>query len=86
MQYVFNKKMGLALILIHVFFIIATGQAAQTAFASDIVYDDINSLYGWYNPELFDNECRNTQQTAIDSHSVTANGYLFCWGRATLSN
>ncbi len=69
--------MGLALILIHVFFIIVTGQTAQTAFANDILYDDINSLYGWYNTELFDNDCRNTQQTAIDSHSVTANGYLF---------
>ncbi len=77
MQYVFNKKTGLTLIIIYIFFIIVTGQTAQTAFANDILYDDINSLYGWYNPELFDNDCRNTQQTAIDSHSVTANGYLF---------
>ena len=77
MQYVFNKKMGLTLIIIYIFFIIVTGQTAQTAFANDILYDDINSLYGWYNPELFDNDCRSTQQTAIDSHSVTANGYLF---------
>jgi len=68
--------MRFALILIYVIFISATGQTALTAVSDDISYDDINSLYGWDNSELFDNDCRNTQQIAIDSHSVTADGYL----------
>ncbi len=69
--------MKLAFIIIYVFFISATGLTAQNAISDDILYDDINSLYGWDNPELFNNDCRNTQQPAIDSHSVIANGYLF---------
>jgi hypothetical protein len=69
--------MRLAVIFIYVFFIGATGQTAQTAISDDILYDDINSLYGWDNPELFNDDCRNTQQTASDSYSVTASGYLF---------
>jgi hypothetical protein len=63
--------MRLALILIYVIFISATGQTAQTTISADI-----NSLSGWDNSELFNNDCRNMQQTAIDSHSVTADGYL----------
>jgi len=69
--------MRLAVIFICVFFISNTGLTAQNAISDDILYDDINSLYGWDNPEFFNNDCRNTQQTAIDSHSITANGYLF---------
>ena len=69
--------MRLALILVYVFFISATGQTAQTATSDDILYHDINSLHGLDNPELFNNDRRNTQQTAIDIHPVTANGYLF---------
>ena len=68
--------MRLAFIIIYVFFISATGQSAQSAISDDILYDDINSLYGWDTPEFFNNECLNRQQTAIDSHSITANDYL----------
>ena len=68
--------MRLALILIYVIFISATGQTAQTAVSDHNSYDQINSLSGWDNSELLNNDCRNTQQTAIDSHSVTADGYL----------
>jgi len=69
--------MRFALILIYVFFISATGQTAQTAISDSVLYDNIISLYGWDNPEIFYDDCRNTKQTAIDSPSVTANGYLF---------
>ena len=69
--------MKLAFIIIYVFFISATGLTAQNAISDDILYDDINSLYGWDNPELLNNDCRNTQQTAIDSHSATTSGCLF---------
>jgi hypothetical protein len=69
-------EMKLALILICIFFISATGQSVQTATSDDILYDDINSLYGWVNPELFYNVCQNTQKTAIDSHSVIANSCI----------
>ena len=69
--------MRLAVIFICVFFISNTGLTAQNAISADILYNDINSLYGWDTPEFFNNDCRNTQQTAIDSHSITANGYLF---------
>jgi hypothetical protein len=69
--------MKLAFIIIYVFFISATGLTAQNAISDDIFYDDINSLYGWDNPELFSNDCRITQQPAIDSNSVIASGYIF---------
>ena len=69
--------MRLALIIIYIFFISATGLTAQSAVSGDILYGGINSLYGWDNPEIFNNDYRNTLQTAMDSHSVTANGYLF---------
>jgi len=69
--------MRLATILVYIFFIGTTGPTAQAAISDDILYDNINNLYGWNNPEIFNNGCRNTQQTAVDSHSVTANGYLF---------
>jgi hypothetical protein len=69
--------MRFATILVYIFFISATGQTARAAISDDILYDDINSLYGWNNPEMFNHDCRNTQQTAIDSRSVTANAYLF---------
>ncbi len=77
MQYILNIYRVLALFIIYIFFVIATGQTTQTAFANDILYDDINSLYGWDNPEYFNNDCRNTLKTAIGGYSVTANGYLF---------
>jgi hypothetical protein len=57
---------------IFVFFISATGQSALSA-----ISDDINSLYAWDNPELFNNDCRNTPIITIDKHSVTEKGYLF---------
>ena len=69
--------MKLALIIICVFFISNTGLTAQIAISDDILYTDINSLHGWDTPEFFNNECRNTQQTAINNHSIAANGYLF---------
>ena len=69
--------MRLALIFICVFFISNTGLTAQNAISDDILYNHINSLYGWGTPEFFNNKCRNTQPTAIDNHSTTANGYLF---------
>ena len=69
--------MRLALIIIYVSFISATGLTAQSAVCGDILCGDINSLYGRDNPELFNNDCRNTLQTAIDSRSVTAKGCLF---------
>ena len=68
--------MRLALIFICVFFISATGQTAQTANSDHIVNEDIISLQGFDIPYFFCNDCQNTQQTAIDSHSVSANGYL----------
>ena len=69
--------MKLVSIFIFVFFISATGLTAQNAISEDILYDDIISLYRWDNPELFNIDCRNTQQPAIDSHSVIASGYIF---------
>ena len=69
--------MRFATILVYVFFISTIGQTAQAAISDHILYDDINSHYGWNNPEIVNHDCRNTQQTAIGSHSVTANGYLF---------
>jgi hypothetical protein len=69
--------MRFAAILVYVFFISTIGQTAQAAISDHILYDDINSRYGWNNPEIVNHDCRNTQQTAIGSHSVTANGYLF---------
>ena len=69
--------MRLAFIIIYVFFISATGQSAQSAISDDILYDDINSLHGWDSPEIANNDYRNPQQTAIDSPSVTAKGFLF---------
>ncbi len=69
--------MRLAFIIIYIFFVSATGQSAQSAFAAGILSDDINSQYGWDNPELVNDDYRNNQQNAIDSHSVTANGDLF---------
>ena len=69
--------MKLVSIFIFVFFISATGLTAQNAISDDIIYNEINSLYGWDNPELLNNDCQNTQQPAIDSHSVIASGYLF---------
>jgi hypothetical protein len=69
--------MRLALIITCVFFISNTGLAEQNAVADDILYNQLNSLSGWGTPQFFNNECRNTQQTAIDGHSSTANGYLF---------
>jgi len=44
--------MRLALIIIYVFFISAAGLTAQSAVCDDILYGDINSLYGWVNPLL----------------------------------
>ena len=69
--------MRLALIIICVFFISNTGLTAQNAISDGILYNHINSLNVWDIPEFFNAECRNTQQTAIDNHSITANGYLF---------
>jgi len=69
--------MRLALIFICVFFISHTGLTAQNAISDDILYNHLNSLYGWGTPGFFNYECQNTQQTAIDNHSTTANGYLF---------
>ena len=69
--------MKLVSIFIFVFFISATGLTAQNAISDDIIYNEINSLYGWDNPELLNNDCQNRQQPAIDSHSVIASGYLF---------
>jgi hypothetical protein len=60
---------------IFVFFISATGQTALSAISDDILYDDINSLYGWKNPGFFNNGCRNTPLITIDKHSVTEKGF-----------
>jgi len=68
--------MKLALTIICVFFISNTELKAQIAISGDILYNDINSLSVWDTPEFFNNECLNRQQTAIDSHSITANDYL----------
>jgi hypothetical protein len=68
--------MRFVLIIIYVFFISITGLTAQGAISDNILYDEIKSLYGWDNLELFNNACRNPQQTATNSHSITANGYL----------
>ena len=65
------------LIFICVFFISATGQKALSAISDDILYNDINRLYGWDNPEHFTNDCRNTPPITIDNHSVSEKGYLF---------
>lgn len=69
--------MRLAKILICVIFISGIGQTTQAAVSNDILNEDINNLYGWNNPELFNNDCRNTPQTGIESQSVTVNGFLF---------
>ncbi len=69
--------MRLAFVIIYIFFVSATGQSAQSAFSAGILSDDINSRYGWDNSELVNDDYRNNRQTAIDSHSVTANGDLF---------
>jgi hypothetical protein len=69
--------MRFAFIFICVFFISHTGLTAQNAISDDILYNHLNILYGWGTPEFFYNECQNTHQTTIDSHSTTANGYLF---------
>ena len=62
---------------IFVFFISATGQTTLNAISADILYDDLNSLYVWDNPEHFNNGCRNTPLITIDKHSVTEKGYFF---------
>ena len=69
--------MRLAIFIIYVFFLSATGLTAQSAIPDDILYNDINSRHGWDSPELIDSDYRNTRQTAIDSHSVNAKRYLF---------
>ena len=69
--------MKLTLIFLYVFIICATGQIAQTTISDFILFDDINSLFGWEDSELFNKDCRNTQQIAINSHSAIANGYLY---------
>jgi hypothetical protein len=68
--------MKLVLTIICVFFISNTELTAQNAISGDILYNDINSLGVWDTPEFFNNECLNRQQTAIDSHPITANDYL----------
>ena len=68
--------MRFALILIYVFLIFTLGQATQAAVSDDILYDGINSLSGWKNLELYDNDCRITKLAAIDSYTGSANGYL----------
>jgi len=65
------------LIFICVFFISATGQTALSAISDDILYNDINRLYGWDNPEHFNNDCRNTPLITIENHLATEKGYLF---------
>lgn len=69
--------MRLALIVIYFFFISTAGLTAQSAVSGGTLCGDINSLYGWDNPAIFNNDGRNTLQTTMDSHSVTANGCLF---------
>ena len=69
--------MRFAAILVYVFFISTIGQTTQAAISNDILYDHINSLCGCNNLEIFNNDCRDTQQTAIDSQSVAANSCLF---------
>ena len=62
---------------IFVFFISAAGQTAFSAVSDEKLYDDIYSLYAWDNPELFNNDCRNTPIITIDKHSVTEKNYLY---------
>lgn len=69
--------MRLATILVYIFFISTTGQTAQAAVSDDMLYDEINRLYRWNQPEIFNNDFRDTQQTAIDSQSVTPDSRLF---------
>ena len=68
--------MRLAKILICVIFISSVGQTAQAAISNVILNEDINNLYGWNNPELFSNDCRNTPQAGIESQFVTVIGFL----------
>ncbi len=62
---------------IFVFLISAAGQTALSAVSDEKLYDDIYSLYSWDNPELFNNDCRNTPIITIDKHSVTEKSYLY---------
>ena len=69
--------MRLAIFVIYVFFLSATGLTAQSTFSDDIFFNDINSRHGWDSPGLGNDEFRNFRQTDIDSHSVTTKRYLF---------
>lgn len=66
--------MRLALIIIAVFIISASGLAVQT-----VVSEDVESLFRTDLRECFINDPRNTQQTARESRSITGKGkgYLF---------
>jgi len=65
------------LIFIYILFISATGQTALSTIADDILCDNIHRLYGWDQPEQFNNDCRNTPPIPLGNRSVTEKGYLF---------
>ena len=72
-----RKNIKLIIIIISVFFTCTAGNAELITISNDIFFDDINQLYWWDNPAFFNSYDRNTQQTAIDTHYVTVNGYFF---------
>jgi len=65
------------LIFIYILFISATGQTALSTIADDILCDNIHRLYGWDQPEQFNNDCRNTPPITLGNRSVIEKGYLF---------
>lgn len=64
-------------IVIYIFFVGALGLTAHGTTPASILYDDLNSLYGWDSPELRSLDCRNTQQAGVNSQSDIAVDYLF---------
>ena len=64
-------------IVIYVFFMGALGLTAHGTTPASILYDDLNSLYGWDSPELRSLDCRNTQQAGVNSKLDIAGDYLF---------
>ena len=68
--------MRLVSIVIYVFFMSVVGLAAHNEIPANILYDDLNSLPGWDNPELGYLDCRNTQHADINSRPDIAGDYL----------
>jgi len=65
------------LIFIYILFISATGQTALSTISDDILCDNIHRLYGWDQPEQFNNDYRNSPPIPLGNCSLTEKGYFF---------